>query len=524
MCPGLSDFTTVAKLAPVNNMKKSYIRDQVKLGLVEKLTVAAENIEFIRRIVEEIRRRNYTGLAKISIEYGISLSPLHRVLEIKAQEFLKGNRMPRSCEIGVLELMLSSRADEMHLINLSGYQGLSDSDMLELYFLIRNPKLGETEIKRLNELIDTYDMKSLRDYIWDQGLHKFFNARYHSLKEVPEKEMSVKQIAEELTLPAVFDEAQVVKSSVEKKIKRDSGAKDIKEELHQESTLKDNAVEKLQNVYQMFDEYPCDFSGLRDALLELDMDREVARIEVDGISVLRDYIRSKGVIGAHEVAMRYGFVCPVSDSDDLDRARRAISSSFFSQASKSDKGKVFLRKEALYNLHSGVRSAQGFSFSSGYILCIISTEDKGKHFLFGYYPSRREQETFILKCLGYFYLCESYQTAVIRLVRDYINALAGNIRLSNAIKKILIALPLCVGLSLMIGLLYWVAIGGGFGSVVVGVGILFIGVAIAGKNGYDEEITPASHEKIPDHVNRLQGKVVLGPIHVDAKPEEDEKA
>jgi len=79
-----------------------------------------------------------------------------------------------------------------------------------------NPQLGETEINRLNELIDTYQMKSLRDYIWDQGLHKFFNARYHSLKGVPEKEMSVKQIGEELTLPAIFDEAQVVKSFVEK--------------------------------------------------------------------------------------------------------------------------------------------------------------------------------------------------------------------------------------------------------------------------------------------------------------------
>ena len=126
MCPELSDFTNVAKLAPVNNMKKNYIRDQVKLGLVDKLTVAAENIEFCHRIVEEIRRRNYTNLAKISVEYGISLSPLHRVLEIKAQEFLKGDQMPKSCEISVLERMLSSRADEMHLINLTGYKGNRD--------------------------------------------------------------------------------------------------------------------------------------------------------------------------------------------------------------------------------------------------------------------------------------------------------------------------------------------------------------------------------------------------------------
>ena len=74
----------------------------------------------------------------------------------------------------------------------------------------------------------------------------------------------------------------------------------------------------------------------------------------------------------------------------------------------------------------------------------------------------------------------------------------------------------------MIGLVYRFALGGGFESVVLGGGILLIGVAIAFKNGYDEEITPASHEKIPDHVNRHHGKVVLGPVHVDAKPAEDE--
>ena len=505
-------------------MKKDYIRDQVKQGSIKKLTSDTENLDCCRRIVEEIGRRNYSGLAAISTEYGISLSPLFRILETKAEEFLSVEQMPKSCEISALSLMLSSRADEMHLANLSGYKGLSEPDLIELYFLICRTQPGESETQRLNELIDTYEMNNFRDYIWDQGLHKFFNERYRSLKEVPETDLSVIRIAQELSLTAVFDEEAVVKRFIKEKMKNDLKTKDMKEELYQENTLKNVAVKKLEKVYEMFNNYPCDFNHLRSALLELYMDVEVARIEAGGISVLRDYIRSKSVIGAHEVAARYEFVCPGVTSEDMDRARRAINSSFLNQASKTKKGKVFLRREALYNLSTKVQSAECFRFSSGYLMCVVSTEDQGKYFIFGQYPSTHEQEAFILKCLGYFYLYESYQTAVLRLVRDYIAVLSKDIRMSNAIKKILVALPLGLSLAIMVGLLYIVVLGGIAESILVGSGILFVGVAISGKNGYDEDITPDSHEKIPDYVKRRFGQVVHGPEHQEDKPAESEKA
>jgi hypothetical protein len=504
-------------------MKKSYIRDQLKLGFLEKLTAESENLDYCQRVVEEIRRRNYAGLTALSTEYGISLAPLYHVLEINARKYLKGDRMPRSCEIVVLELMLSSRADEMHLVNLSGERGLSETEIIELYFLICNHQPGESEIKRLNELIDSHELKNLRDYIWDQGLHKFFNARYRTLKGIPEAELSVKQVAEALSMTVVFDEVLVVKSYVEKEMKSQVQAKDIKEELYCESTLKNSAFEKIEKIYRMFDNYPCDFGYLREAMLDLDMNEEVAQIETDGISMLKDYVRSKSVIGAHELARCYEFVCPVVSSDDMDGARRAISSSFLSQASKSNKGKTFLHREALYNLRSGVRTGRCYRLSSGHLICVFNTEDQGEHYLFGYFPSHREQDTFVLKCLSYFYLCETYQAAVIRVVKDYINSLSGNIHLSNALKKIFVALPLGLGLGLMIGIIFSFVIGGIFEAFVVGGGILLIGVIISGKNGYDEEITPASHERIPDHVNRHHGKNIMGPVSAEVKPEEKEE-
>ncbi|MBN2287791.1 MAG: hypothetical protein JXQ83_00565 [Candidatus Glassbacteria bacterium] len=504
-------------------MKKRYIRDQIKLGFVEKLTAEAERLDWGRRLVEEIRRRNYEGLSKVSLEYGIGLAALYQVLETKAQEFLKGDQMPKSCEIGVLELMLSARADELHLVSLSGYSGLGESELLELYFLICGLQPGESGIKRLDELIDAHELGRLRDYIWDQGLHKFFNARYRSLKGIPENELSVKQIAEALSLTAVLDEAMAVKRYVEKEMGGRTKAGDMKEELYHEQTFKNSAFEKLRNIYGMFDNYPCSFSQLREAMLDLHMDQEVERIEADGLSVLKDYIRSKAVIGAREIAAKYEFIFPAVSGDDQDSARRAISGSFFDQALKSKKGRVFLRREALYNLRSAIRGAECWRFPSGHLLCVISTEDQGKHFLFSYCPSRQEQDAFILKCLACFYRHESYQAAVISLVRDYIAAMSGNIRLANAIKKIMIALPLALGLGLMIGLLYSVVIGGAFESMVIGSGIVLIGVVIAGKNGYDEEITPASHERIPDYVNRQQGRVVMGSLQLDTTPEKKKK-
>jgi len=505
-------------------MKKSYIHDQLKLGLVDKLTAEADDLDYCRRIVEEIRRRNYAGLEAVSSEYSINLSPLYHVLETRAEEFLKGDQMPKSCEIAVLELMLSSRGNELYLADLTGLRGLKETDLLELYFLISAAQPEEYEIERLNELIETFELVRLRDYLWDQGLRKFFNARYRSLKGIPETELSIKQIAESISLAVILDEAQVVKRFVEHERESLPGARDMKEELQEESALKNNAFEKLQIVYEMLGDYPCDFGQLREALLELEMKPEVVRIELEGLSTLKDYIRSKGVIGAHEVARHYGFICPGTDSEDLDRARRAVSSSFRSQALKSQKGRVFLRREALYNLHSGVRAAQCFRFSSGYLICVVSTEDKGKHFLFGFYPSRHEQVKFVLKCLSYFYFCESYQAAVMRIVGDYINTLAGSIRLANAVRKIVVALPLALSLSAMVGVLYAIVLGGILQSVICGGGLLLLGVVISFKNGYDEEITAASHEKIPDHVNRHHGQVVLSPIYAETKAQDKKKS
>ncbi|MEA2062156.1 MAG: hypothetical protein U9P14_00535 [Gemmatimonadota bacterium] len=488
-------------------MRKKDIHDQIKLHRLNMLIAEAEELDLCSKMLAEIRKGNYKGLAALSREYRISFAPLYSILESRAGGLLGVDSMPKSCEIAVLELMLSPRAEEMNLHNLSTKKELEDSDLLEIFFLLFAHQLKDDDLERLNELLDTCGLKKLHDYIWGQGLIRFFNKRYRVLKDPPKKELSVIQAAESLGLPEVLEEDKIVKRYIELGMNKEYTGRDIKQKLFMENTLRAEAMEKVQEVYKLFEKYPCDFNELEAVLLELHMDLEVIRIQQYGISLLKDYIRSKAIIGADVVARNYDFIRPAVSRDDMPRARRYIRESYLSQARKTRKGKVFLRREALYNLNSGVHSFQCFRLPSGYLLCVIGTGDQGEHYLFGQYQSRSEQELFIQGCLGNFLTSPVYQRAVSLMVRKYITALAEGIRMANAFRKILVSMPLALILSVMVGVLYSIALGGVMQSLVVGGGILFIGVAISGKNGYDEDITPASHEKIPDYINLHQGQI-----------------
>jgi hypothetical protein len=217
-------------------------------------------------------------------------------------------------------------------------------------------------------------------------------------------------------------------------------------------------------------------------------------------------------------------VTPAVGGADPAEARRAIRNSFFSQAQKSKKGKVFLRAEVLYNMQATVREGRCFQLSDGYLLVMLNTADQGEHYLFGRYPSRPEQVSFALCCLGNFFLAGSDIKAARQVVKTYMDQMASDIHVTNAIRKTLIALPLIVGLASMISLLYYFTIGGITGSLLVGGGILFIGTGIAAKNGYDEDFTPASHEKIPDYLHRQQGKIVPTSINVETFSHSEQKS
>lgn len=499
---------------------KNYIRDQVKIGRFNSLIEQGELLDYFRRIIEEINARNYSGLLTLSYEFRLVLSVLDKMLDRKAHEVFRLDPMPKSCELQTLRMILSPTAKDKKLVCLSGERELDDGEVREFYFTLFSDQPGGDIIGLVNEL----GLRRIFDYIWDKGLHKYFNSRYRSLRGVPEDDLDVEKIIEEIGLPALFDESSLIKHYSDFEIVDDKKEiQDLKNKLSHESAVKAKANIKLDRIYGMLAKYPCDFWLLRKAMLDFKMDLVVESIEQGGINCLKDYIRSKAVMGAREIASRYDFIYPVVSDTDMAQARRVISSSFFAQAQKTRKGKYFLRTEVLYNLKPIVKNGECYKLPGGYLLAVIRLINGEEHYLFGRYPSRTEKDAFNLAAIGFFYLLDSPMKAVARLVKYHMDSVAPNVRTNNALKKMLVAFPMVLIPAILVGIFYYMTLGGLAGAILVGGGIMFIGMAIAGKNGYDEEVTPASHEKIPGYLARKGGKVTATVATLESGPQEPEE-
>ena len=113
---------------------KAQIRDQLKIARYSRLAEQGEEFDYFSRIIEEINDANYSALLTISYEYGISIGPLNRVLDQRARTLYQLDRMPRSCELETLRIMLGPDAGELKLESLYGGKEASDKQVRKLYF------------------------------------------------------------------------------------------------------------------------------------------------------------------------------------------------------------------------------------------------------------------------------------------------------------------------------------------------------------------------------------------------------
>ena len=492
-------------------MNKNIIKAHLQQNTLNALLTGAVEIGYAEKILEQINKRDYSGLADVSSEFNISLQPLYKVLETRGVEYLKGDRMPVSCEIAVLRQMLSMRAADLKLIDVYEGKKIHENIIHNLFFLIFSPRISGGDIDKLYEILESNQLKRLRNYIWDQGLMKYLNNRYVMEKELPETQLSIVQVVEEIGIKKIFNEDQIVKRYLNL---IDTGKKGIlesglKEDLHEVHFHREKVIKGLEEISGMIENYPCDFGDLRKMMREIKMDDEIAAIESEGIMILKDYIRSKSVTGSQDVAEMYGFIAPLTSSDEPSVARNMICASFVIQALKAEKGRVFLRKEALYNIIPKLSTCRAFLIQGSHILLVVKTSEKAEHYFFGQTLSSFDQEQFIVNCLANFYRVDAYQQAIKNFIYGYVHSLASDIRMNNAFKKVAIAFPLALGLAAMVGVIYFFTLGGLSMTLAVAACIFAIGVIIAAKNGYDQKITPSSHEKIPEYYSRAHGSLVL---------------
>jgi hypothetical protein len=480
---------------------KAQIRDQIKISRYSRVIESGEPVPWFSRVIEEISAGNYPGLLTLGHEFALSLGILNRVLDRMAPRVYQMDRMPLACELETLRLMLSRDAEELHLVQLAGEREISDRDVRGLFFAITGSNVGQAM-----KLVSEHRLDLTYKYVWEQGLAKFLENRYRVVKGIPEREYSRQEIIDTLTLPVIFDEAALIQRFTGEDDIAEGEGQDIRDQLALENAHRAEALSRINSVYSQMQAGEMDYSRLERALGEARMELEISNIQRAGIDALREYIRGQAVTGARRLALRYEFVCPTVSSD-LSEAGCSIARSFYGQAQSSKKGSLYIRAEVLNNLRPFVASGECHRLPGNYMLALIRTLDGEEHYLICKQTSKQDQDAFNLRLLANFYFFEVPHKAVYHLLNYYMELNSGGIRTMQAVRKLIVASPIIIGLGGLVGVLYYIVFSQPVEGFMLGAGILLLGALIAAKNGYEEEINPVVHQKIPSYISRKNGRV-----------------
>jgi hypothetical protein len=502
-------------------MSKKDITDLLKKKDVMVQSHAKE-LDFIRLAVERINNRDYAGLISIAKQNGVSLKPLYQVLANKTMEYMKKGLPLRSYEYYVLETMFSGRSERGLLVNLGGERPMEEVKVRELHFILAASSFGEKDVSRLKHYITENNLHKLQEFIWELGLTEFFQGIYKELRNDFKETMTASEMLESVSLQELFGEEQLIEDFVYFEKKDSQYAKGVKTDLLIEKASREKAAELLEKLYALFQSWPPDFDRLKELMTALHMNRQVTKIELSGIDAFRKYIAEHWAVGARAVAMNFGFSWLGVSEGQSEADLPKVNESFLNQAPLTTKGKSFLCWEALLNNTKRFYSAKSYLFTGRYIMVLISPEEEEDHHIYGYYPLDEEKNAFFGSCLAEFYRCENPFNAAQQIILQYMQSLSGSIRLKNAIRIAILALPIVAIVSLMLGWVYNYSLDHVLGAVLVGGALFLVGEAIAAKNGYSRKIKPSSHEKIPEYVVRHLGIVKIMPISIEGESMEEE--
>jgi len=501
-------------------VNKKMILDQLKKRDYLK-GIESSELAVFGRIFDRIREHDYDGLMQSARKHGLDLGSVFKVFEDKAAAYLKAGTRLRSYELCVLEKMFSDPEKSKEAGQKGVIQPLEKEKIRELYFLLSAPRFGERQLIKLKYNIEQWGLKWLEEYFWQKGLSSYFNERYHKLADLVDQEYSIEEIIKKASLPELLEEKKLVEDFVFDETGGSKHQDGIKEDLIQEQRSREKALEILERLYAVFNQSQIDFAQARRLMLELHMQRRVEIIEKNGIQLLRERLRNNWLSGAREIARRYDFIVPqIMDEADSDQALQIVNKSFLNQARQSKQGKVFLHRETILAQTDTVQDAHCYRLETGYLLLVVTPFEEEEHFIFGLCPSRREQSALFTNFLEKYFRTDSFRKAASLLIQHYLQVHSGQIRLRNAIKIASFAFPVVITVALLVGWLYKLTIGNPVEALMLGGVLVFIGEAIAARNGYSQKIRPEDHDQIPDYACREKGVLKFKPVEINELPEE----
>ncbi len=468
-------------------------------------------LNFFRLMMDRLMHHDYIGMNQAALGDGLDLTPVYEVLEEKAYRKLQANETLRGYEFSLLLDMFSGTGRGCGVEAADSNPSMVDDDKLRtIYFLLTAPRFGDKQSERVKYHINVWGLGHIYAYTVVKGLGAFFNQRYIELSGNKDAELDLREVLEAIPAADILEEEKLVGDFVFDEMGSATLQDGLKKDLLKEKEHKQKAQSMLDELYELLGQESMDYLAVLELMKDLHMDRQIKTVERAGLAYLRKHLQKNAADGASAAARRFGFTPPDNiDENDREGSLRAINSYLLSQCRTSERGRDFLRWESVLDHKLVIEQANCYSVHGGYLLIMISPIEDVEHFLFGHYPLSADRHKFIRNVLREYLDQEKIVKASHSIIQNYMDRMSGQIQLRNASKIAGFAFPVVLTVAILVGWVYNLTMGNLLEGTLLAAGILFIGVAIAARNGYSMKVKAEDNESIPEYACRDQGVLKL---------------
>ena len=467
-------------------------------------------LEYFNLLFQRLIERDYESVNQIARAESLELRAVYEMLEEKTVRKLQGTTVLRCYEFSLLIDMFSGQGRGCGVeVADKDARRIEEEKLCKIFLELTGLRFGDKQSEKIKYYINLWGLRNIHIYLFDKGLRSYFNERYKELTGGVESDLDLMEIIKKVPVAQIMEEEKLLEDFVFDEV-GGTYQDGLKEDLIREKASRDRAQKMLDELYRLLDHPTLDYFAVIELMKKLHMDRRIKLIESSGAQYLRNHLKSGAIDGAEAAARRFNFALPeLLDRSDLEQSLTTINASLLSQCRNSEKGRHFLRWEAILDNGLIVERANCYILHGGYLMIVISPIENQEHFLFAHCPLAGDRNQLIASFLREYLDREKIASAARIVMARMLELMSGQVRLRNAARIATYAFPVVLTVAVLVGWVYKLTMGGFGASMGIGAAIMLIGEAVAARNGYGMEVKATDCETVPEYACRDHGVLKL---------------